>query len=332
MVFYLLARYNKFMEKKKLISIVVPMYNESEGLHNFLEVLFSNLNQIKNYDFEVVVVNDGSKDDTYEKLKQEQNNYPQIVLVNLSRNFGHECAVSAGLNTASGDAVIPMDADLQDPPELISKLIEKFEEGYDVVNAKRSSRKDDTSFKRNTASMFYKIIGKWSNKVKISENVGHFRLMSRRVVDQVIALNDYVKVLRVEVPYVGFKTTEVEFVRAPRNAGKTHYNLKSMTDLALDSIISTTPQPLKFIKGFAIGFTLITLLSLISQIIMFTLHLCSVINIDTVYMLIWLVINILLLIGSFILVSLGIMAEYEARIFMEAQKRPFYIIESVIRK
>ena len=105
-----------------------------------------------------------------------------------------------------------------------------------------------------------------------------------------------------------------------------------MTDLALDSIISTTPQPLKFIKGFAIGFTLITLLSLISQIIMFTLHLCSVINIDTVYMLIWLVINILLLIGSFILVSLGIMAEYEARIFMEAQKRPFYIIESVIRK
>ena len=103
MVFYLLARYNKFMEKKKLISIVVPMYNESEGLHNFLEVLFSNLNQIKNYDFEVVVVNDGSKDDTYEKLKQEQSNYPQIVLVNLSRNFGHECAVSAGLNTALGD-------------------------------------------------------------------------------------------------------------------------------------------------------------------------------------------------------------------------------------
>ena len=150
--------YNKGMGKAKFISLVIPMYNECEGLHNFFEVLFPIINKIDNYSFEVVVVNDGSKDNTYELLQKEQENHKEIVLVNLSRNFGHESAVAAGLKVSTGEAVIPMDADLQDPPELIPELIKKYEEGYDVVNAKRASRKDDTAFKRNTAGMFYKII------------------------------------------------------------------------------------------------------------------------------------------------------------------------------
>ncbi|MCQ3034650.1 MAG: glycosyltransferase family 2 protein [Bacilli bacterium] len=320
------------MENTKLISIVVPMYNECEGLHGFFDVLFPILNKIEGYKFEVVVVNDGSKDNTYELLQKEQENHKEIVLVNLSRNFGHEPAVAAGLRVASGDAVIPMDADLQDPPEIIPELIKKFEEGYDVVNAKRASRKDDTAFKRNTAGLFYKIIAKWSGKVKVAENVGHYRLMSRRVVDQVIALNDYVRVLRVEVPYVGYKTTQVEFVRAPRLAGKTHYNLKSMTDLAVDSIVSTTPQPLKLIKGWAICMGVIAVLSTLVELVLFILDLCNVTHLGGLSLLAWLVINVLLIVGTVIMVSLAIMAEYQARTFLEAQKRPFFIIESVVRK
>lgn len=317
----------------KLVSIVVPMYNEKEMVNAFLEALTKELSAIKGYEFEIVAVNDGSKDNTLELLKLAQDKYKNLVVVNLSRNFGHEPAVDAGLNTAKGDAVIPMDADLQDPPSVIPQLIAKWEEGYEVVNAHRASRKDDGVFKRVTASMFYKLIAKMSGKVKVERNVGHFRLISRRVCDKVIALHDSVRVFRVEVPYVGFKTTSVDFVRPPRLKGETHYNIQSMSNLALDSIIITTTYPLKFITRMTIAMIFTTILSILAELVFFILSLCSIVNfISEVGYFAWLIINVMGIIGAFIMVSLAIISQYNARSFTEAQSRPFYIIDEISSK
>lgn len=316
----------------KLISIIVPMYNEEEGIHNFFKELDKNINKItrkQKYQFEIVVINDGSSDNTYKILEDLKATRTDLVLVNLSRNFGHECAVAAGLSVAHGDAVIPMDADLQDPPELIEKLIEKYEEGYDVVNAKRESRDGETKFKIATANIFYKLISKWSGKVKVPQNVGHFRLISRRVVDQVVSLKDYVRVFRVEVPYVGFKTTEVLFKREERTAGETHYNIDAMTTLALDSIISTTTKPLR-ITRLITGITFIAfILSLIATCCLIGIKYGTEIPIEGLLIITIFIVNIILLMFFLLFCILTLMSEYQARIFLESQDRPFFIIESV---
>ncbi|MFZ9704285.1 MAG: glycosyltransferase family 2 protein, partial [Bacilli bacterium] len=184
----------------KLISIVVPMYNEEKVVPLFFSAMNDVLKNIPNYRFEIVVVNDGSKDQTLSLLKAQQGQQANLVIVNLSRNFGHEPAVAAGIKVAKGDAIIPMDADLQDPPTLIAALIKKFEAGYEVVNAKRKGRHEDTFFKRYSAIKFYQFIAKLSGKVKIPQNVGHFRLISRRVADEVNRLSERNRVFRIEVP------------------------------------------------------------------------------------------------------------------------------------
>ena len=190
------------MEK---LSLVVAMYNEEAMASYFLEVLSATLDEISDFEKEIIIVNDGSSDKTLEILRAAQQKYKDLKIVSLSRNFGHEAAIAAGLNIASGDAIIPLDGDLQDPPYLIPLMLEKYREGYDVVNAKRAKRKGDTLFKKWTASAFYKLIDSLSGKVKVPQNVGHYRLISRRVLNEVIKLNDYVRVFRVEVPFVGFR-------------------------------------------------------------------------------------------------------------------------------
>lgn len=315
------------------ISIVVPMYNECEVISTFTNELFKVLNTMDKYSFEIIFVNDGSSDNTLELMKEEQKKHQEIVIVNLSRNFGHEPAVSAGLHHATGDAIIPMDADLQDPPSLIPEMVKKWEEGYEVVNAKRKSRKDDTFFKRKTAGMFYKIISKWSGKIKIPQNVGHFRLVSKKVLEHVNSLEEVSRVFRVEVPFVGFKTTEVLFERPQRAKGKTHYNIKSMNKLALDSIITTSTTPLTFITMMAIITTIITFVSSIGELSLFLVDIIGKFNIlNDIYYVLWLIMNVMLIISSFIMVSLAIISQYNARAFAEAQNRPFYIVESVIKK
>src|SRR5574344_1071373 len=171
----------------ELISIIVPMYNEEEMVDLFFDTIIPILKSIKNYDYEIVAVNDGSKDKTLELLKEKQKTVEELVIVDFTRNFGHEAAVSAGLKNASGDVLIPLDADLQDPPSLIPELIKKYEEGYEVVDAKRGSRKDDTFMKRTTAKMFYSLINKISD-IDVPNNVGHYRLITRKVADAVNAL------------------------------------------------------------------------------------------------------------------------------------------------
>ena len=301
------------------------MYNEEKVVPLFFAEINKVLEKIKQYQFEIVVVNDGSKDQTLALLKAQQTLQKNLVIVNLSRNFGHEPAVAAGIKTAKGDAIIPMDADLQDPPSLIQELLSKFEAGFEVVNAKRKGRHEDTFFKRFSAIKFYQFVAKLSGKIKIPQNVGHFRLISRRVADEVNRLTERNRVFRIEVPFVGFKTTEVLFDRPKRVAGETHYNLKSMMKLAVDAIASTTSVPLIWPVQILIGIAVIFGLSVILQIIfIFTFSLSEV------AILTWLIANLILLLFTLLFFILSILSLYLSRVFIETQNRPFYIIDEVL--
>lgn len=302
------------------------MYNEQPMVPHFLSKIAEVISDNPNYTFEVVAVNDGSKDETLTLLYEAQATYKFLRVVSLSRNFGHEPAVAAGLSVAKGEAVIPLDADLQDPPELIKIMLEKFEEGYDVVNARRASRKEDKFIKRYTAEKFYKVIDKMGGKVRVPQNVGHYRLISRRVVDEVLKLTEKTRVFRVEVPYVGFKTCEVAFVRPERSHGETHYNMRSMIDLALNAIVSTTTRPLRFVFKFAIWFGIIGFLSVVTQIVLYFVLTTPV---QIINHLIWAFINAGLILTSVILLNLSIIALYLEKTFIEVQNRPFFVIESV---
>ena len=320
----------------KKVSIVVPMYNEEEMAPLFFSETFKIIDKLANYDFEVVVVNDGSKDNTLEILKQQQNKDKRVVIVNLSRNFGHEQALFAGLKSCSGDAIIPMDADLQDPPYLIEEMLKMYEQGYDVVNAKRSSRKKDSFFKKNTAKFFYKFIKKLSKKVKVPENVANFRLISRKALNEVLALKENNRVFRIQVPFVGFKTCEIYFPRPERKKGESKYNIKSMFSLAISSIVSLSTTPLKWCIKWVIGLGIFTIVSSISLLVIFIVGICQswnlINNLFYVYMLIWLILNIVLFALTTIMVSLSIISIYMSKAVLETEGRPNVIIDEIIKK
>ncbi len=313
------------MMPMKKISIVVPMYNEEKVIPLFFAEINRVLSTLPQYQFELVVVNDGSKDQTLSLLKAQQTKQTNLIIVNLSRNFGHEPAVAAGIKTATGDAIIPMDADLQDPPMLIAALLKQFEDGFEVVNAKRKGRHEDTFFKRFSAIKFYQFIAKLSGKIKIPQNVGHFRLISRRVADEVNRLSERNRVFRIEVPFVGFKTTEVLFDRPKRAAGETHYNLQSMMKLAVDAIASTTSVPLVWPVQVFLGVSFVFGLSVVGQGITF-----FVLTIDTTLQFLWLMTNIILFMFVLLFFVLSILSLYLSRVFIETQNRPFYVIDQVI--
>ena len=309
----------------KKISIVVPMYNEEKVIPLFFAEINRVLTTLPQYQFELVVVNDGSKDQTLTLLKAQQTKQSNLIIVNLSRNFGHEPAVAAGIKTATGDAIIPMDADLQDPPMLIAALIKKFEEGFEVVNAKRKGRHEDTFFKRFSAIKFYQFIAKLSGKIKIPQNVGHFRLISRRVADEVNRLSERNRVFRIEVPFVGFKTTEVLFDRPKRAAGETHYNLQSMMKLAVDAIASTTSVPLVWPVQVFLTVGIFFAISIIGQFVLGIFF-----SLEAIIHLVWLVTNIIILMFVLLFFILSILSLYLSRVFIETQNRPFYLIDEII--
>jgi len=316
----------------KKISIIVPFYNEEKSINSFFDELSKYLNSPNKYSFEVICVNDGSKDKTLELLTQKMKKHKEITVISFSKNYGHEAAVNAGINNCTGDAAIIMDADLQDPPSHIPELLNKWESGYDVVNVKRIDRKSDSLFKRATAKIFYKIISKWSYKIKIEENVNNFRLISRRVINVVKSLSEKNKVFRFEIPFAGFKTTYIELVRPERVGGKSHYNLKSMTKLAIDSVISTSTEPLNLITKMFIIMLLLFISSVITEIVLYTITATTkVLNIPSPVYILWLLINITSLFLLFIIFSIAIMAQYIARIHIETQNRPMYVIEKIYK-
>ena len=318
----------------KKISLVIPMYNEEA----MVSLLFDTLEEkvIKTlkgqYEVEVVAINDGSKDKTLELLKEQLSKRPYLVIADLSRNWGQEAAVRAGLLTASGDCVIPMDADLQDPPEIIPEMLKMWEDGYQVVNAVRVSRKKDSSFKRNSAGFFYRYLDKISPKVKIPNNVNNFRLLDRRVVDEVNALSESNRVLRVEIPYVGFKTGVVEIIRQKRAKGESHYPLTAMLNLAKNSIVSVSTKPLEISFKVTICLGILFLLSSIAELTLFILKLCNVLPINELALWAWLIINVILLLSVFFGGILYIQALYLGKVVDESAKRPSVIIKEVIKK
>ncbi|MGN1295137.1 MAG: glycosyltransferase family 2 protein [Bacilli bacterium] len=314
----------------KEISLVVPMYNEEEMIPLFFEEVNKVLNELVDYKFEIVCVNDGSKDKTLSLLKEIRKQQTNIHIVSFSRNFGHESAVAAGIKSARGDALIVMDADLQDPPKLIPELIKKWEEGYQVVNAKRVDRKKDSWMKRNTASAFYKVISKLSGKTKIPENVGNYRLLDRVVADQVNLLKEKNRVFRVMVPYIGYKVIDVEFKREERPKGKTHYNYKSMFTLAGNSITSASIVPLKWSFKLGIFLSCLFFLLTVADITLWIInHFVDWPLNELPYGTMAIIFCMFLCLGI-LLFFIGILCEYVGRIMIETQDRPIYYIDENI--
>lgn len=298
------------------ISIVVPMYNEEEVANEFY-TRTSNVLKSLPFDYEIIIVNDGSRDKTLEIILNLVNIDEHVKVINFSRNFGHQAAITAGIENATGDAIITIDADLQDPPEVISDLVAKWCEGFDIVYAKRKSRKTDTFFKRFTAEMYYKILNKLSD-IKIPENVGDFRLISKRVQEVFIKLPEKDRYIRGIFAWMGFKQAIVEFDRAPRFAGKTKYPLKKMIKLALSGIVGFSTKPLRLIFKLGLATTFISFILMIYAIIIkilgFSTHGWSYLMVAITF------------IGGVQLISLGIVAEYIAKIYGETKARPVYII------
>lgn len=301
----------------KVISLVAPMFNEQEVIELFFHAVEACFKDI-DYNYEVICINDGSTDNTYDLLKAKSKHNPSIKVVNLSRNYGKEVALTAGLDHASGDAAIPIDCDLQDPIDVIPKLIEKWEEGFDVVLAKRIDRSSDSFTKRFTSKIFYRLIDKIS-EIHIPSNVGDFRLMDKKVLSALGEYREQSRFMKGILASLGFKEATVEYVRAPRAAGTTKWNYFKLYKLALEGIISFTSLPLKiwsyigafvamaafFYGAFLIGKTLI-------------------LGIDTPGYASLMV--VLLFMSGLILLCLGVIGEYLARIFIETKGRPIYIV------
>lgn len=313
--------------QRPLLSIVVPLYNEAANVPPLVERLGDVVDRLRaGYDYEIILVNDGSSDGTAAAARQEMERRSNMLLVTLSRNFGHQLAATAGLEIARGDAVVLMDGDLQDPPELIEAFLEKWRAGYDVVYAVRRARRGESRFKLFTARAFYRII-KRLTKVSIPVDAGDFRLMSRRVVDALRRSPERNRFLRGMVSWVGFNQTAVEYDRDVRYTGKTKYPLSKMIRFAMDGITSFSDIPLRFASYF--GFTV----SAIAFVYALYVIVSKVFNVRPLaYTPGWAsTIVAVLFLGGVQLMSLGILGEYLGRVYDEVKGRPLYLISEVER-
>lgn len=301
-----------------LISIVVPAYNEAEGLAE-LHTRVSRVMDDRGESWELVLVNDGSRDATLVTMEQLRSADSRIAVINLSRNFGKEIATTAGLDFARGEAVVILDADLQDPPELIPKLVAVWREGFDTVYAQRRRREGETLLKRSTAKLFYRLIGRMS-RVEIPPDTGDFRLISRRVVDALGKLREQHRFMKGLFAWVGFPAKAVLYDRAPRFAGRTTWNYWKLWNFALEGITSFTIVPLKVATylGLTVGLVAtIYLAEVVVQTLLFGNPIAGYPSLMAV----------VLLIGGVQLMTLGVIGEYMGRIFNEVKQRPLYLVE-----
>jgi len=307
------------MNKQQIIlSIVCPFYNEEEMVSVFMDEIFLILQKI-NRTFEIVCVNDGSSDNTLEKLLKEQEQRKNIKIINLSRNFGKEAALTAGLDYARGEAIIPIDADLQDPPVLIEEFITYWDKGYDVVLAKRTDRSKDNLSKRITAQLYYKIHNKIS-PTKIPDNVGDFRLVTRKVINAIQKLPENQRFMKGIFAWVGFKTAVVEYKRGKRRQGQTNFNNWKLWNFAIEGVTSFSTVPLKMWLYFGLFISLSTFFYG-SFIIIRTL----ILGIDVPGYASLL--TIILFMGGIQMIGIGVIGEYIGRMYMESKRRPAYIVE-----
>jgi glycosyltransferase involved in cell wall biosynthesis len=307
----------------KKISVIIPMYYEEEVAEECYKRMTSVLQNIENYDYEIICINDGSRDKTLSILENLAIRDKRLKVLSFSRNFGHQCAVTAGLKYVTGDAIVIIDADLQDPPELIPEMLKLWEAGNDVIYGKRKTRDGESVFKLFTAKIFYKTLNALSD-VEIPKDTGDFRLVDRKVVDTINSLPEHNKFLRGLFSWVGYKQIPFQYERKERFAGKTKYPLKKMLKLASDGIISFSTKPLKIVGGLGILSIVISFILLIYALISYIFKLNNLSAGWTSLML-----GITFFAGVQLL-SLWIMSEYIARIYDESKNRPQYIIEKKI--
>ena len=312
------------MSQRPLVSVVTPFFNESEGVDYFYKEIFKSLDNLTSYDFELVCVDDGSKDNTLEKLISISERDPRVIVIELSRNFGKEAALSAGIDYAKGSCVIPIDADLQDPPELIGKMLSKWKEGSEVVLAKRVDRSTDSYAKRTSALLFYRIHNALSN-LKIPENVGDFRLMDRLVVDALKQLPERQRFMKGLFAWLGFKTATIEYVREPRAAGTSKFTGWKLWNFAIEGITSFSLVPLKvwtYIGAVGSLFALCYASFIIIRTWLFGVDVPGYASLLVVT----------LFFGGLQLISLGVIGEYIGRIYFESKQRPLYLIRKLHSK
>ena len=305
------------------ISVVIPMYYEEEVVNECYSRLEKVLTTLESYEYEIIFVNDGSKDRTLELLTNIAKENEKVKVISFSRNFGHQAAVTAGLKFVTGDCILIIDADLQDPPELLPEMLKLWEQGNEVIYGKRQSREGESKFKLLTASMFYKTLNALSD-VEIPKNTGDFRLVDRKVVDTINSMPEHNKFLRGLFSWVGYKQYAFSYERKERFAGKTKYPLKKMLKLAADGIIGFSSKPLKLLGGLGIISIVISFIILIYSLLSFAFDWNDLAPGWTSIM-----VSITFFAGVQLL-SVWILSEYIGRIYDESKQRPEYIIDKTI--
>jgi glycosyltransferase involved in cell wall biosynthesis len=309
------------MKDEIMISIIAPMYNEGSNVSVFYERMTTVLDRLS-MSYEIVCINDGSRDDTMNQLKVIASKDIRVKVIDLSRNFGKEIAMTAGLDFCSGELVIPIDTDLQDPPELIPKMIEKWKEGFDVVYATRIKRDGETKIKKITAHLFYRTIGKLT-KFDIPADTGDFRLMTRPVVDSLKKLREHHRFMKGLFSWVGYKQTSIPYMRDARFSGKSSFNFWKLWNFAIEGITSFTFVPLQISTYFGFGVSVLSFCYAIYKIIE-TLIVGSVVPGYPSLMV------TILFFGGVQLMTLGIIGEYVGRIYNESKGRPLYLARETI--
>ena len=302
----------------KLITILIPCFNEENSLDLLYERLRNMTSQLSRYRFQILLVNDGSKDNTLAKMHELHRKDSTVSYLSLSRNFGKENAMLAGLDFAEGDAVILLDADLQDPPELIPQMIDEWEKGYDDVYARRRSRAGETWFKKASAHWYYRILQKFAD-IDIPSDVGDFRLLDRQAVDALCSLRERQRYTKGLFSWIGYNKKELLFDREPRAAGNSKMNFLKLFGLAVDGITSFSVAPLRLASVLGIIISTIAFVYLIFVIAKTLLFGDPVAGYPSM-------ISIILFMGGIQLIVLGIIGEYVGRIFYESKRRPDYLV------
>ena len=304
----------------KLLSLIVPVFNEEEVLPASYARMSAAMQALTGYDYEIIYVNDGSRDGTMKQLRAIAKEHKEVRVISFSRNFGHQLAVTAGMDNARGDALIIIDADLQDPPEVIAELVKAWENGADIAYGKRLKREGETVFKKLTAFCYYRLLNAMS-AYPIPLDTGDFRLLDKKVADVFLKMREHNRFLRGMSGWMGFDAVPVEYVRHERQAGKTNYTLKKMLRLAFDGILgfSYKPMSLALYAGAALGVT--GMLGLIALIIIAATIGCAP----------WLwAVDGLVLINALTLAAIGVQGAYLNRIYDEVRDRPLYIAAETI--